>query len=168
MAPGLAAAVEVGRARFRDRFKAHQQQQAQRAADEAGAGELVGRWERLLTGFNAALPGLDRNPAAYVPARDALLGFGQEVRGQPGAAAVLREQGEAFGMAKRPNLARVVADARPERVVSGIVKAAEDQTRVRLQEQAVQERAAQEAAREAARRQAAERQSRRQGPSMGM
>ena len=164
LAPGLAATVAAGRARFRDRFKAHQRQQAQRAADEAGARELVGRWERLLTGFNTALPGLDRDPAAYIPARDALLGFGQEVRGQPGAAAVLRERGEAYGMAERPNLARVVADARPERVVSGIVEAAEDRTRVRLQEQAA-ERAAQQ---EAARRQAAERRSQRQGPSMGM
>ena len=167
LAPGLAAAVEAGRARFRDRFKAHQQQ-AQRAANEAGARELVGRWERLLTGFNAVLPELDRDPAAYVPARDALLGFGQEVRGQPSVVAVLRERGEAFGMAERPNLARVVADARPERVVSGIVEAAEDRTRARLQEQAAERAAQQEAAREAARRHAAERRSQRQGPSMGM
>jgi hypothetical protein len=34
---------------------------------------------------------------------------------------VLREQAEAFGMAKRPNLQRVLADPRPERLVAGIV-----------------------------------------------
>jgi hypothetical protein len=167
LAPDMAAEVAAGRARFRARFEAHRQQQAQQAADEAAARELVERWERLLTEFNAAVPHLDADPAAYGPARNALLGFGQEVRGQPGAAAVLREQGEAYGMEKRPNLARVLADAQPERVVGGIVEKAEAGTRAMLQERAVQEQAAQEAARQQA---LAERQRRseRQGPSMGM
>ena len=154
-----------GRARFRERFEAHRQQQAQRAVDEVAARELVGRWDRLLAAYNAALPRLDRDPAAFGPAREALLGFGQEVREQPGAVGVLRQQGEAFGMGERLNLGRVLADAQPERVIGGITEAAEARMRVRLQELAVQERAAQEAAR----RQALEaRQSQRQGPSMGM
>ncbi len=142
-APGaeLAQDVAQGRARFRERFEAHrQQQQAQRAADEAAARELVGRWDQVLTAYNAALPRLDADPV-YGPAREALLGFGQEVRGQPGAAAVLREQGEAYGMGERPNLARVLADARPEQVVGGIAEAAEAGMRVRLQERAAQEAA---------------------------
>ena len=166
-APGaeLAQDVAQGRARFRERFEAHRQQQAQQAADEAGARELVGRWDRLLTAYNAALPRLDADPA-YGPAREALLGFGQEVRGQPGAAGVLREQGEAFGMGERPNLARVLADARPEQVVSGIAGAAEAGMRARLQERAAQQQAAQEAAREASRRQSLE--SQRSGPRMRM
>ena len=165
-APGAELAQDVvqGRARFRARFEAHRRRQAQRVADEAAARDLVGRWDRLLTGFNAALPRLDADPA-YGPARKALLRFGQEVREQPGAAGVLRERGEAFGMGERPNLARVLADARPERVVGGIVEAAEARMWTQLQERAAQERAAQEAAR----RHALEvRQSQRQGPSMGM
>ena len=162
----LAQDVAQGRARFRERFEAHRRQQAQRAADEAAARALVGRWDRVLTAYKDALPRLDADPAAFGPARAALLGFGQEVRGQTGAAAVLREQGKAYGMGERPNLARVVADARPERVVGGIAEAAEAGMRVRLQEQAHQ-RAAQEEARrqELANR---PRPSQRQGPSIGM
>ena len=166
----MAKDVAQGRARFRERFEAHRRQQAQRAADEAAARALVGRWDRVLTAYEDALPRLDRDTAAFGPARAALLGFGQEVRGQPGAAAVLREQGEAYGMGERPNLARVLADARPERVVSGIAEAAEAGMRVRLQEQAqqraAQQQAAQEAAREASRRQSLA--SQRSGPRMRM
>ena len=166
-APGAGLAEEVAqeRARFREGFEAHRRQQAQRAADEAGARELVGRWDRLLTGFRDALPRLDADPA-YGPAREALLGFGQEVRGQPGAVGVLRKRGAAFGMAERPILAGVLADARPGRVVGEVVEAAEVGMRARLQEQA-QQRAAQE---EARRQELAQRPrpSQRQGPSMGM
>jgi len=162
---GLAEDVAQGRARFRERFEAHRRQQAQRAADEAGARELVGRWDRLLTGFRDALPRLDADPA-YGPAREALLGFGQEVRRQPGPVGVLRERGGAFGMAERPTLAGVLADARPERAVGEVVEAAEAGMRARLQEQA-QQRAAQE---EARRQELASRPRpvQRQGPSMGM
>ncbi len=158
----LAQAVALGRAGFRERFEAHRRQQA---ADEASARELVGRWDRLLGGFRDALPRLDADPA-YGPAREALLGFGQEVRGQPGAMAVLRERGAAFGMGDRPILAQVLADARPERVVGEVVEAAEAVTRARLQEQA-QERAVQE---EARRQELAQRPRpvQRQGPGMKM
>ena len=73
-------------------------------------------------------------------------------------------------MGERPNLARVLADARPEQVVSGIAETAEAGMRVRLQEQAVQraaqQQAAQEAAREASRRQSLA--SQRSGPRMRM
>jgi len=162
---GLAEDVVQGRARFRERFEAHRRQQAQQAADEAAARDLVRRWDRLLTEFNTALPRLDADPA-YGPAREALLGFGQEVRGQPGVVGVLRQGGEAFGMEERPNLARVLADARPERVVGEILEAAEAGMRAQLQQQA-QQRAAQE---EARRQELAQRPrpSQRQGPSMGM
>ncbi len=167
-APGaeLAQDVAQGRARFRERFEAHRQQQAQQAADEAAARDLVGRWDQVMTEYKAVLPRLDADPAVYGAAREVLLGFGQEVCGQPGAAAVLREQGEAYGMGKRPNLARVLADARPEQVVGGIVEAAEAGMRVRLQERAAQQQTTQEAAREASRRQSLA--SQRSGPSMRM
>ncbi len=158
---GLAQNVAQGRARFRERFEAHRHQQTQRAADEAAACELVGQWDRLLTGFKATLPRLDADPA-HGPAREALLGFGQEVRRQPGAVGILQQQGETFGIGERPNLARVLADARPERVVGGIVEAAETGMRARLQERATQEEARRQ---ELALR---SRPSPRRGPSMGM
>jgi len=161
----LAEGVAQGRARFRDRFATRQRQQARQAADEAGARDLVGRWDQAVTGFTAALPRLDTDPA-YGPARKAILEFGRDLGAQPGAVAVLRERGDAFGMGERQTLARVVADAQPERAVGAIVETAETGMRARLQEQA-QQRAAQNEAR----RQELDsrpRQTPRRGPSMGM
>ena len=87
------------------------------------------------------------------------------MRGQPGAVAALRQQGEAFGLETRPGLARVLADRTPERLIEGMVDKAEAGMRARLE----QERAARQAAQEAARRQARERAraSQRHGPSLG-
>ena len=100
-----------------------------------------------------------------VPLARRCWGSGRVVREQPGAVAVLRERGDAFGMGERPNLARVLADARPDRAVGGIVATAETGMRARLQEQA-QQRAAQEAAR---RQELANRPqpTQRRGPSLG-
>jgi len=163
--PGLAQAVALGRAGFRERFEAHRRQQAQAAQDQAAARDLVGSWERLLGAYNAALPGLERDPALE-GARAELVRFARGLGEQPGAVRVLREQGEAFGMAERPNLARMLADPQPERVVAGIVEAAEAGMRMQLQERAAQQQADQEAAREASRRQSVA--SQRSGPSMRM
>jgi len=163
--PGLAQAVALGRAGFRERFEAHRRQQAQAAQDQAAARDLVGSWERLLGAYNTALPGLERDPALG-GTRAELVRFARGLGEQPGAVRVLREQGEAFGMAERPNLARMLADPQPERVVAGIVEAAEAGMRVQLQERAAQQQAAQEAAREASRRQSVA--SQRSGPSMRM
>ena len=159
-APALADVVATGRAGFRERFEAHRRQQAQ-ARDEATARELVGQWDRVLTAYNAALPKLEADPALG-GTREQLAQFSRGVREQPGAARVLREQGEAFGMAERPNLARIVADREPERVVAGIMAKAEDGMREQLRAAAELEAARQ---RELRARQAP-RLSR--GPSMGM
>ena len=159
-APKLEEAVATGRAGFRERFEAHRQQQA-RARDEAAARELVGQWDRLLTAYNAVLPKLEADPALG-GTREQLAQFGRGVREQPGAVRVLREQGEAFGMAERPNLAVIVADREPERVVAGIMGKAEDGMREQLRAAAELEAARQ---RELRARQAP-RPSR--GPSMGM
>jgi len=163
--PGLAQVVALGRAGFRERFEAHRRQQAQAAQDQVAARDLVGSWERLLGAYNTALPGLERDPALG-GTRAELVRFARGLGEQPGAVRVLREQGEAFGMAERPNLARMLADPQPERVVAGIVEAAEAGMRVQLQERAAQQQAAQEAAREASRRQSVA--SQRSGPSMRM
>jgi Ti-type conjugative transfer relaxase TraA len=159
-APGLAETVATGRAGFRERFEAHRRQQAQ-ARDEAAARELVRQWDRVLTAYNAALPKLGADPALG-GTREQLAQFGRGVREQPGAVRVLREQGEAFGMAERPNLARIVADREPERVVAGIMAKAEDGMREQLRAAAELEAVRQ---RELRARQAP-RPSR--GPSMGM
>ena len=160
----LAADVAQGRARFRDRFEARQRQQAEKAANEAGARALVGRWDRAVTEFTAALPRLDTDPA-YAPARQAMLEFGRDLGAQPGAVAVLRERGDAFGLGERQTLARVVADPRPERAVGAMVETAETRTRAQLQEQA-QQRAAQNEARR--QEQSYRPQLTPRGPRMGM
>ena len=159
-APELAETVATGRAGFRERFEAHRQQQAW-ARDEAAARELVGQWDRVLTAYNAALPKLEADPALG-GTREQLAQFVRGVREQPGAVRVLREQGEAFGMVERPNLARIVADREPERVVTGIMTKAEDRMREQIRAAAELEVARQ---RELRARQAP-RPSR--GPSMGM
>ena len=141
-AAGLAETVEAGRAGFRERFEAHRRQQAQ-ARDAAAARNLVGQWDRLLTAYNAALPGLAADPALG-GVREQLAQFGRGVRDQPGAVRVLRDGGEAFGMAERPNLARIVAGREPERVVAGVMAAAEDGMRVKIKAAAEQEAARQQ------------------------
>ena len=141
----LAERMAQGQARFLDRYEARQRQLAEKAANEEGARALVGRWDQAVTGLTAALPRLDTDPA-YAAARKVMLEFGRDLTGQPGAVAVLRERGDAFGMKERQTLARVVADAQPERAVGAIVETAETKTRAQLQEQA-QQRAAQNAAR---------------------
>ena len=82
---------------------------------------------------------------------------------------MLRERGEAFGMQKRPDLAKVLAHPRPDQLMGRLVEGVEVRARAELQEQARQ-RAAQEAAQEATRQQelAQQRLSQRSGPSMGM
>jgi len=161
--PGLAQAVALGRAGFRERFEAHRRRQAQAAQDQAAARDLVGSWERLLESYNTALPGLERDPALG-GTRAELAQFARGLEGQPGAVRVLREQGAAFGMAERPNLARVLADPQPERVVAGILAKAEDGMRAHLKEVAEQEIARQH---EATRQQAL-RASQRPSQGMGM
>jgi Ti-type conjugative transfer relaxase TraA len=160
-APDLVQAAAEGRAGFRERFEAHKRQQAQaQARDEAAARALVGQWDRLLAAYSAALPQLEADPALG-GARERLAQFGRGVGEQPGAARVLHEQGGAFGMAERPNLARIVADREPERVVAGIMATAEDGMRVHLA-------ATREAEREAARQREAQAPRLRPGRGMGM
>jgi hypothetical protein len=171
-APGLAETVAAGRAGFRERFEAHRRQQAQeraqalelarvQALDQAAARELVGQWDRVLAAYSAALPRLEADPTLG-GTREQMALFARGVREQPGAARVLREQGEAFGMAERPNLARIVSAREPERVVGGIMAKAEDGMREHLRAEAEREAVRQrelEAARLAPRRD--------RGPSLG-
>ena len=153
--------LAAGRARFRERYAAHREEKATAAERDGQARALVGQWDQLIKGYGAALPGLGRDPS-YGEARDRLLAFGRGLRARSELAAVLRERGAEFGMAERPNLRRVLADATPERVVAGIVAQSEDAQRVQL---AAQQERAQQAA-EAASREAL--RPRHRGPSMRM
>ena len=138
--------MSAGRARFRDRYAPHQRQRQEAAERDAQAHGLVGRWDGLIKGYRAALPGLDWDPA-YDVARDRLLGFGRDVQEGPELVAVLRQRGAEFGMAERPELQRVLVDPRPARVIAQMVAQAEEMQRVQQQERA---RQSAEAARRAA------------------
>jgi hypothetical protein len=102
-------------------------------------GALANRWDQLIDVYWAALPGLATDDATLGKAREQLLAVGRELRERPDLAAVLRERGEAFGMAKRPNFQRVVADAQPERVIARILKRSEHEMRVEQAQQAERE-----------------------------
>jgi len=160
----LAQAVAAGRAGFRARYEAHRQQQQALARTEAAARELVGRWDRLLEGYSAALPRLEADPKRLDGARDQLVQFGRGLREQPEAVRLLQERGEAFGMAERPNLTRILADRQPERVVANVVRTAEAEMRAHLKTVAEQEALRQQEQQRA--QQVRQRQSRGHGMSM--
>ena len=146
--------IATGRAGFRERYEAHRRQQA--AEQQARA--LVGGWDRLLQSYNAALPGLEVDPALG-ETRERLLQFGRALREQPEAVQVLRERGAAFGMEERPNLQRVLSSRQPERVIAGIMETAEAGMRQELRVAAEQE---------ATRKREVEAQRQRSSPSRGM
>jgi len=155
---GLQQEIATGRAGFRERYEAHRRQQA--AEQQARA--LVGGWDRLLQGYNAALPGLEIDPALG-GTREQLLQFGRALRKQPEGVQVLRERGAAFGMKERPNLQRVLSARQPERVIAGIMEATEAGMRQELRVAAEQE-----ATRKREREAQQQRQSPRRGYGMSM
>jgi hypothetical protein len=59
----------------------------------------------------------------------------------PEVAYALRTRGAAFGMDKRPNLARVVADESPERAVTALLDGVEERQRAALKAEAEQKAA---------------------------
>jgi len=146
--------IATGRAGFRERYEAHRRQQA--AEQQARA--LVGGWDRLLQGYNRALPCLEADPALD-GTREQLLQFGRALREQPEAVQVLRERGAAFGMEERPNLQRVLSARQPERVIAGIMETTEAGMR---QERRVAVK------QEATRKREVEAQQQRSSPSRGM
>ncbi len=168
-------AAYVGLTRHRDGVALHYA--AEDFADPARLARALGRERAKDTTLdygwkdNAERRGLDplRPKSEIVVQRLALGGtraelvrFTRGLKGQPGAVRVLREQGEAFGMAERPNLAQMLADPQPEWLVIGILAAAEDGMRAHLKEVAQQEIARQQ---EATRQQAVRAGQR---PSQGM
>jgi Ti-type conjugative transfer relaxase TraA len=136
--------IAAGRAGFRERYEARQRQKAleQAAARDNRAQGWVDTWDQLMRNYRTALPNLNADPNLG-GSRDQLLWFGRALQEQPEIVQVLRERGSAFGLQERPNLARVVAGRQPERVVEGILDAAETGMRTHLQKVAQQEAARQ-------------------------
>ena len=142
---GLEQVAAAGRAGFRERFEARQRQQAaEKVAQEMTLREerargLVGAWDGLIKAYGAALPQIERDPI-LAGTRDQLLWFGHSLEADPKVVALLRERGAEFGMAERPNLARVLAAERPEQVITGIMESSEKDMRVHLKSEAEAER----------------------------
>ena len=154
-------AVAAGVAAWRERYAADKQRRAHEAAVTVQARELVERWGALVERYSAALPGVERDPELG-GARAALLRFGRGLGERREAVALLRERGEAFGMAERPNLGRLLAAREPEQLLRSWLDGYETAQRAELARE--RERKA-ELAREAE-RQAQQRAAAR--PSRGM
>jgi Ti-type conjugative transfer relaxase TraA len=142
---GLEQVAAAGRAGFRERFEARQRQQAaQKLAQEIAqraesARGLVGAWDGLIKAYSAALPQIEKDPT-LAGTRDQLLWFGHSLELDPKVVALLRERGADFGMADRPNLARVLAAERPEQVITGLMEDSEKDMRAHLKSEAEAER----------------------------
>jgi hypothetical protein len=130
--------ITAGRAAFVARYEAHRQQQAAIERDAKAHG-LVASWDRLSRDYRQALPRLQADPSGLGAARAALLKFGEGLRAQPELMQVLRERGAEFGLEKRQILSQVLADARPEKVLAGMLDSAETRMRGELRQQAAKQ-----------------------------
>ena len=157
-APEQVQRVAAGRAGFRDRYAAHQQQRQQAAERDQQAHGLVRQWDGLVKDYTDALPGLGTDPKLDA-ARARLVAFGQEVRRRPDLVAVLRERDAEFGVAERPTLHGVLGHAQPERAIAHFLEVAESIMRRQQQDQVRQREAELDQAR---------RPTRSRGPSVGM
>ena len=157
--------VAAGVAGWRARYEADKQRRAERAALDARARDLVQRWEGLVHDYGAALPKIERDPELK-GTREALLRFGRGLPEHREAVEALRARGEEFGMAERPNLAKLIQERDPERTLRSWLEGHETTMRAELKQQRQAERQRQaELARQQARREA-ERAALR--PSRGM
>ena len=154
-------AVAAGVAAWRERYAADKERRAHEAAVTAQARELVERWGALVEGYSATLPRVERDPELG-GTRAALLRFGRGLREQPEAVALLRERGDEFGMAERPNLGRLLEAREPERLLRTWLDGYETAQRAEL----ARERERQAELKREAERQAQQRAAAR--PSRGM
>ncbi len=160
--------INAGKVGFRARYEAHKAEQQAASEREAQARGLVRAWDLALHAYSKALPGLEAD-ATLGGTREGVEQLGRAMRQQPGVMQVLRERGAEFGVGDRPHLARVVASARPERVVGEMLQQAEVAMRAQLQLQRQAELEAVRVAQEAARKQEQQAQARpRQSQGRGM
>lgn len=159
----LAEEIAAGRARFRERFAAHQQRQGM-------AREIVAAWDEVSARYAKALPGIERDPEAVRAARAGVIAVGERLEANPEVQTMLRNKAAAFGVDRRPALWDAVASQQPVREIGKTLHAAENHTRRELERQAketalVQAREA-ERARQAKAQEAAHRPSRGYGMSL--
>jgi hypothetical protein len=126
--------IGAGMARFRERHAERRQQEAQTTHDDV-ARRLVQGWEGLIRDYRAALPDLATDPTLK-GTRDRVIDFARNLTLFPEAVYALRTRGAAFELEKRPNLARVLADASPERAAAVLLDEIEAPKRAELKAEA--------------------------------
>ena len=87
----------------------------------------------------AALPKIERDPELK-GTREALLRFGRGLPEHREAVEALRARGEEFGMAERPNLAKLIQERDPERTLRSWLEGYETTMRAELKQQRQAER----------------------------
>ena len=126
----------------RERHAQHLREQAE-AARDGRARVVVETWEGLIRAHHAALPGIEADPGLK-GTREQLLRFAHAATLHPELVHALTTRGAEFGMEKRPNLARVLADPSPERAVTALLDGVEAETLAAVQNQLVLARRAAE------------------------
>ena len=130
----LQAKIKAGMAGVRERHAQHLRQQAEAARDDR-AQVVVETWEVLIRAHHAALPGIEADPGLK-DTREQLLRFAHGLTLHPELVHALTTRGLAFGMEKRPNLARVLADPAPERAMTTLLDGIEARQRATLKAEA--------------------------------
>ena len=126
--------IKAGMAGMRERHAQHLRRQEEAARDDR-ARVVVETWEGLIRAHHIALPGIEADPSLK-GTREQLLRFGSILKFHPELVHALTTRGPEFGMEKRPNLARVLADPSPERVVTALLDGAEADQRAKLKAEA--------------------------------
>ena len=122
--------IKAGMAGMRERHAQHLREQAEAARDDR-ARVVAETWEGLIRAHHAALPGIEADPGLK-GTREQLLRFGHSLTFHPELVHALTTRGPEFGMEKRPNLARVLADPSPERAVTALLDGVEAGQRTKL------------------------------------
>jgi hypothetical protein len=143
------AEMAAGRAAFRARYAAWQQEKARQAEIAAEARGLVEQWRKLVGGYVQALAGESEDGLAN--ARAWLHGFAVALRAQPEAVRQLCTRPEEFGVADERILTQVLAAREPDQELMWLTTAAE--AAWKKQQIAAEERCRQEEAKREAERQ---------------
>ncbi len=130
----LQAKIKAGMAGVRELHAQHLREQAE-AARDGRARVVVETWEGLIRAHHAALPGIEADPGLK-GTREQLLRFAQAATFHPELVHALTTRGAEFGMEKRPNLARVLADPSPEQAMMVLLDGLEAGQRATLKTEA--------------------------------
>ena len=140
-APGTAApadAVQVanvadGRARFRERYAAHQQEQQAAAARHQQARDLIEKWNQRIQRYRAILPAFSHD-TNYPEARDQLVAFARSLREQPDLVTLLRAHSSEPIPTEPATLQRLLDNPDPAQAIAAILREAEHAQRTEHQQ----------------------------------